>query len=469
MKRVPGVLLFCMMAMCALVLGACGKKAAESATGGAAAGSATPSLAAAPSAADSAAAEEAGPEGAAGPAAAKTARSEAPGRVAGDLGEQAPRPEPGLLTAADIDDNLNYDFFLKYLGRAREAAPELPAVDLSGRVTMRVRGVSGEPAPNACVQIWPTGTSSSSVSGYAGSDGTYYFYPGMDGMSGQRAFTVTVSPAGSEFLNETRPTASTQFSLDELGPDRVVECRPIASPTAAPDALDLMFVVDTTGSMGDELQYITTELEGIVSRVKGRFPDVAMRFGLVVYRDEGDEYVVKTFDFTDSVETMREQLAAQSANGGGDYPEAVEQALGSAVDRDWRGGETAKLLFHIADAPPHDQKLEAMLERVKSFRRLGIHVYPIGASGVADTAEYMMRVAAATTHGRYLWLTDDSGIGLSHAEPKVPGYVVTKLKDLIFRVIASELAGERVEPAEEEILRTVGRCDRGVCQADEQQ
>jgi len=469
MMKAAAVFVLCWIVILAVALAGCGaKKTSGSAaldTPSAGGGDARSDLAASP-AADMAAE--------AAPAAAKSAAAagEAPSGVRDEIGRQTPRPEPGLLTAADIDDNLNYDFFLKYLGRAREQAPVLPAVDLSNRVTIHVVAEDGSPVSNAAVAVTPEGAASPCAEGYTGTDGVFHFFPGFDGAGGARRFEVSALPQGPSpegQLNPPPSVGSATVNLDGGAEAREVTLRLPGAAAASPEALDLMFVMDTTGSMSDELEYITTELEGIVARLKERFPDVAMRFGLVVYRDEGDEYVVKTFDFTDSVETMRQQLAAQSANGGGDYPEAVEQALGSAVDRNWTRGSAVKLLLHIAAAPPHDANLGAMLERIKSFRRLGIHTYPIGASGVADTAEYMMRVAAAPTHGRYLWLTDDSGIGLSHAEPKVPGYVVTKLNDLIYRVIASELAGERVEPTPDAIIRTVGQYDRGVCRPDEQQ
>jgi len=215
--------------------------------------------------------------------------------------------------------------------------------------------------------------------------------------------------------------------------------------------------------MGDEMRYLTAELRDIAAAVQSQFPDVAARFGLVVYRDLGDAYVTRQFDFTESVETARQQLADQSAGGGGDYPEAMEQALALALDAQWRAGNTARLLVLVADAPPHDENINRALQAAKAARRMGLRITPLAASGVADTAEYLMRVMAATTHSRYLFLTDDSNVGESHAEPKIPCYVVTRLDQLLIRVIASELSGRRVEAEPDQIIRTVGQQDGGVC------
>ena len=74
-----------------------------------------------------------------------------------------------------------------------------------------------------------------------------------------------------------------------------------------------------------------------------------------------------------------------------------------------------------------------------------------------------MRAAAVLTQGRHLFLTDDSGVGLPHAEPKIECYQVTRLDHLLVRVVASELEGRRVEAYPDEVIREVGRIDDGVC------
>jgi hypothetical protein len=96
-------------------------------------------------------------------------------------------------------------------------------------------------------------------------------------------------------------------------------------------------------------------------------------------------------------------------------------------------------------------------------RATGIRIYPLAASGVGEAAEYLMRIMAATTGGRHLFLTDDSGVGLAHQEPKVQCYVVTRLDQLLVRVLAAELSGERVEPSPDQVIRTVGDYDNGYC------
>jgi hypothetical protein len=88
---------------------------------------------------------------------------------------------------------------------------------------------------------------------------------------------------------------------------------------------------------------------------------------------------------------------------------------------------------------------------------------PVAASGVDDDTQYLLRAAAAVSQGRYIFITDDSGIGNPHAEPSVDCYQVTRLNALIGRVLDGLVAGRRVEAQPDGVIREVGRYDRGVC------
>jgi hypothetical protein len=92
-----------------------------------------------------------------------------------------------------------------------------------------------------------------------------------------------------------------------------------------------------------------------------------------------------------------------------------------------------------------------------------VQIFGLGASGVAKESEFLMRQAALVSGGRYLFLTDDSGVGNAHAEPTISCYRVSKLKDLLVRVLASELSGARQEASGGQVIREVGNYSRGVC------
>jgi len=152
--------------------------------------------------------------------------------------------------------------------------------------------------------------------------------------------------------------------------------------------------------------------------------------------------------------------------GGGDFPEAMDQAMeAAATELVWRTGNVARVALVVADAPPHNEHLRDALESALKMRRLGVRLYGLAASGVAQTAEYLMRLTALVTGARYAWLTDDSGIGNPHAEPSVVCYKVTRLDSLLVRILQGELLGRRIE-AEEGVIREVGSQVKGVCIVD---
>lgn len=371
-----------------------------------------------------------------------------------------PPSQAGTLTAGDIDDNLNITFFSEYLERTSSIyeLQGLPVVSIDDRVTINIVDPSGEPVPNALVSIT---SGQERVSLTANAYGTAYLFPGHVGLSEQwNSLEVLASgPAQDQAQRATiRP--------GDLDDDNAVSIA-VDAQALRPDGLDIALVIDTTGSMGDELSYLTTEFTSIVGRLSNEYPGVDMRFALVVYRDQGDDYVSESYAFTGDVAEIQDSLNQQFAEGGGDYPEAMDVALDDALDLDWRTGNVAKVLILNADAPPHDRDFEAVLALSAEARERGIRIYPLAASGVGDAAEYLMRVMAATTGGRHLFLTDDSGVGLAHQEPKVQCYVVSRLDHLVIRILSSELSTTRIEPLPNQLIRTVGNYDNGYC-TDEQ-
>lgn len=206
------------------------------------------------------------------------------------------------------------------------------------------------------------------------------------------------------------------------------------------DKLDLMLMIDTTGSMGDELEYIKTELVDMVKRIADAGQSFSIRVSVNFYRDEGDEYVVKYYDFRTDVNECLTQMSEQHAEGGGDYPEAVHTALDNAINgHDWRE-DAVKLCFFVLDAPPHSESEvqgvnKSILRSVKKASELGIKIVPVASSGVDTETEVILRSLAVMTGGTYIFLTDDSGIGESHLDPTVGEYTVEPLNECMIRVI----------------------------------
>ncbi len=208
-------------------------------------------------------------------------------------------------------------------------------------------------------------------------------------------------------------------------------------------ALDLMFMVDTTGSMGDELTFLKAELADVITQVKTSL-QIPVRTSVNFYRDTEDDYIVRPFEFTTDLTVVQSELSAQSSDGGGDYPEAVHTALGNAVnEHDW-AENSVKLLFLVLDAPAHDEAtVKAQLQKtIDVAAATGIRIIPVASSGVDQSSEALFRSFAVLTGGTYVFLTNDSGIGGDHLEATVGEHEVEKLNDLLVRVISEYCNGK---------------------------
>jgi len=359
----------------------------------------------------------------------------------------------GVLTAGSFDDNLYPHYFRSFAGKVGQNyyLGKLAGKMLGQRLEIRVRNGRGAPVGNARVRV-SAAAGGRSVELTTRSDGRAIFLSSWDEVTAESELEVAVALGGdSEWVKRRVPRDA-------------LDCT-VLLPTAAaplPRNLDLAIVLDTTSSMGDEIQYLKAEIRSIAAAVRDQFPQVSQRYSLVLYRDEGmgDEYVTRVFDFTASIDQFQKSLAAQNANGGGDIPEAMHKGLEEATKLSWRDGDTARVLFLIADAPPHAQDGPRTLECVDILRRKGVAIYPVAASCNDPTAgeatEFFMRSAALLTGAQYLFLTDDSGVGEAHGEPRIPFYRVEKLNRALIRMISGELAGRRADPDPKDVLRTVG-------------
>jgi len=215
------------------------------------------------------------------------------------------------------------------------------------------------------------------------SSGVTYIYTDLDNLSGQ--FTIRATGEFGTAIEEV-------IDLAQLDSGRIDIAIPETTfpPEVIQDAtiLDIMFVIDTTGSMGDELRYLQTELNSIINAIPNH---IQLNLGLTFYRDIGDDYVVRAHDFNNDITSVQRTLNDETFGGGGDYPEAMDQALQQAMNANWQQ-DSHKVLFLIADAPPHDDKMRATWEAAERARDMNIHIVPVAASGVAEDAEYLIVV-----------------------------------------------------------------------------
>ena len=202
--------------------------------------------------------------------------------------------------------------------------------------------------------------------------------------------------------------------------------------------LDVLFLVDSTGSMADEIKRIKETLVSISGRIDALPSRPDLRFGMVVYRDRGDEYVTRTYGFTRGIREFVRDVRGVAAEGGGDYPESLNEALQVAVrEVDWRLGEGARLVFMFADAPPHLDYPQDYdyAEEMQIAHRRGIKIFPIASSGLDPQGEYIFRQIAQQTKGRFLFLL--YGGDTPHS---VEQYTVNNLDDLVVGLVEEEMA-----------------------------
>lgn len=228
----------------------------------------------------------------------------------------------------------------------------------------------------------------------------------------------------------------------ELGAARIfqqgINHRRIPVSCDRPAAVDIAFVVDATGSMSDEIAYLKAELEDVIGRARDTLAQADLRLAAVFYRDKGDEYLTRHSDFSSDISRTVDFIGEQNANGGGDTPEAVDEALRVALSGlSWRPTAVARLLFLVLDAPPHHnpEVMQRLRELTQEAAARGIRIVPVVCSGMDKSGEYLMRALALATNGTYTFLTDDSGVGGSHLEPTTDAYDVEKLNALLARVI----------------------------------
>lgn len=363
--------------------------------------------------------------------------------------KKAPEPTPpaGILTAGSFDDNLDPLRFASFTQRfdLKRWQDQLPAKLSGQRVQVLVKDAAGKPVGGARVRLAGGAKSEDLVTRALGQA---TFVLSWDGLPADDELLVTVTPpGGADAVTEKIPAGAARWEVTLP-----------TSQAKLPKNLDIAIVLDTTGSMGDELRYLVGEMKGIAADIKAKFPEVDQRFGLVLYRDTGDEYVTRHFDFNASIDEFTRNLAKQSAGGGGDYPEAVHKGLETVQQLRWRTDpDTARVVFLIGDAPPQTQYMNDTMKAINILRRQGVAIYPVACSGYDDSCELIWRSAAMLTSSQFLFLTDDSGVGGSHAEPKIPFYQVEHLNKLMVRMVATELRGERVQPLPGDIIRTVGK------------
>lgn len=336
------------------------------------------------------------------------------------------------VTAGVVDDNADFGGFLQFLQRHAESAQL--GRDVSVRQRLRVVDAQGRPVPDAEVAVAaPNGARM-----WARTD--------AGGQAWLHLNAFDDRDSASYRIDVRRDGRQTQAQL-RRGQKNTLEVQFPAVAPAARARLDLVFMVDATGSMGDEIDKLRASLQDIVRGIEQlpSRPDVCL--GLVTYRDRGDDYFVRSWDLTGNTTAFQQALDGVRAGGGGDMPEAMNEAFDHAVQAlSWRGPGTTRLLLSLADAPPHmDYPQPHHGQSMLAALGKGIKVFSVAASGQDSTGEIVQRQIAQYTGGRFIFLTyknaadPSSGPG-SETVHEVNNYSVDTLDALVVRLVREELA-----------------------------
>ncbi|MEO8808591.1 MAG: vWA domain-containing protein, partial [Burkholderiaceae bacterium] len=309
---------------------------------------------------------------------------------------QAPEPLDAVVTAGVVDDNADFGAYLAY--RQRNTQQPVRERDISERYLLEVVDAAGRPVHDAEVAVQRAGVAEPVMWARTDTAGHVWLHP--------RAFVAPAFSAEPLLGVAVRKGGTQARATLQRGQSNALQLRLDVGSGMQRPRLDLVFMIDATGSMGDEIDKLKSSMRAMAEQIAllpGQ-PDIC--YGLVAYRDRGDAFLTRTHDFTNDLGAFQTLLAKVQAQGGGDTPEALNEALHEVVHGlAWRTDAT-RLVVMVADAPPHldyggpqyDTDMQAALAK-------GIKLFAVGASGLDPIGQYVFRQLAQYTAGRFVFLT----------------------------------------------------------------
>ncbi|UCD83367.1 MAG: VWA domain-containing protein [Deltaproteobacteria bacterium] len=356
----------------------------------------------------------------------------------------APPRSPGVKAGA-ADDNRQFNHYLDYLERFSRL--NVLKLDISNRIVFKAVDEEGKSIPNCLLSFKdPKGKKLAERRTYA--DGRAMFFP-----SESKKFSAQGTKVRATCYRKT-----IERVIDPNG-EKTVELKfPGKRKDYKNVSLDIAFLLDTTGSMGDEITRLKQTIEVIHFQISqlSSAPDV--RFGMVLYRDRGDEYVTKVIPFTSNMEEFKSELAQVWASGGGDTPEDLQSGLNDTMSKlDWRKSGI-RLMFIIADAPPHLDygQQYTYLNAMKDGANRAIKFVSIGASGLPNDGEYVFRQLAQYTMGIFVFLTygetgeaEGGGGTVAVSHHTGSNWQAENLDTIVVRMVKTELSYLTDQPVTE--------------------
>ena len=304
----------------------------------------------------------------------------------------ARRTGPSGLKAGYADDNKQYNYFLGFLKKYRSLTPY--HVNVSERIILRLKDGAGKSIPNATITIFDGETELTGGRTYA--DGTFLFFPARF-ESRANSYRVRVQYENRETSRRIERRGKRLVTI------RLQDARKI--PATIP--LDILFIFDTTGSMGEEIARLKRTIEIIHANLSAISPRPRLRFGMTLYRDKGDDYRTKIVPLTADLQAFQNELDEVRAGGGGDGPEDLQEALNDSLTRIQWNRDGLRLAFIITDAAPHLDYGQnyTYIKSAFAAKKRGIKLFSLGTGGLPTAGEYVLRQISQLTYARYIFLT----------------------------------------------------------------
>jgi Mg-chelatase subunit ChlD len=352
-------------------------------------------------------------------------------------GGRMPMQQPNGVRAGEWDDNANYRDYVKWLA----ASPIKGKLDIAARQFLVVTDKDGKAVPNCTIDVAAGGVHHSLVTM---ASGRALLFPHAMGF-GDQELTATAMCANATATAKIAPK-----SLDGVVKLALDQSRALPKRRT----IDLAFVLDTTGSMQEEIDAVKQTIGAVANQLSSAQTDV--RIGLVEYKDRSDCLLTRTFPFASDLAAFSKSVANISASGGGDMPEDMHAGLAAALDKlQWRSDAAARMVVVIADAPPqfygNEKHYDDIARRAASR---GIKLYTVAASGMDDQGQVVMRQMASFTGASNMFVlrggAGPQSVGGGDPKSSCGGthndYSSGKLDQLIMRKVRTELASLDADP-----------------------
>lgn len=332
----------------------------------------------------------------------------------------------GVLTAAEINDFAKWSIWDSIVTQKLADCPKEFELYPKTRFVLQITNLFNMPLPNAKVQLIDAKNNTvwSSTTDNTGKAELWANF--FEEKQVNTNYTIQC-----EYQGEIQQTPATPFNQGINFMSFNKQCFEFKN-------VDIMFIIDATGSMGDEIEYLKDEFVDVIKKIQTKNKNLNINTGSVFYRDKGDAYLTKISPLTSDYDSVSNFIKNQYADGGGDYPEAIPEALEEAfTNGNWRDTTLAKIAFLVLDAPCHTDSatLSNLHKQINIASKNGIRIVPIVCSDIEESGEYLMRAMALATNGTSFFLTDDSGIGNTHHKPSTDEIKVEMLNDMLIRTV----------------------------------